>query len=74
MSTKSKPSIFQTLFHVGCGLGAVFVICGLLNLWACLVVGLIGSVVLVAFLLGSCVVHAGVRMTVERLAERGQRS
>lgn len=67
MSTKSRSSFLATIFHVGCGLGAVCVICGLLNLWACLVVGIVGAAVIIAFLLGSAWVYEAAKATLERL-------
>lgn len=67
MSTKSSSGMFATIFHVGCGIGAVAVICDLLNLGTVLVGGLIGAVVLAAFLYGSVVLYTLAQMTLERL-------
>jgi hypothetical protein len=72
MSTKSSSNIFATIFHVACGLGAVFVICGLLNLWACLVVGVVIAVVGLVFLLGAAWLFDAAKATAERLSDRGE--
>lgn len=70
MPTKLKNPFLSTVYHTACGLGVVFVICGLLNLWSCLVVGLIGSVLLIAFLFGAAALYALVQITYERLSSK----
>lgn len=65
-----KNSFLSTVYHTACGLGVVFVVCGLLNLWSCLIVGLIGAVALGAFLFGSAVLYELVLETGKRLTTK----
>lgn len=67
MSTKPSSSIFATIFHVACGLGAVFVICDLLHLGTLFVWGVGLLIGVPVFILGAAWLYTAAVMTLERL-------
>lgn len=73
MSVQNK-GLFTTAYHLACGLGVVCVVCGFLNLWSCLVVGVIGAVVLIVFLFGAAALQGLLQATTERMAANRRRA